>query len=57
MKGEAYYTRIPRHHGLCHSCASLAISAGANGHLMADDLAGVATALGDAIKATQTAGE
>lgn len=60
-------------HGLRHTTASLAISAGANvkvvqrmlghataamtldlyGHLMADDLAGVATALGDAIKTAQ----
>jgi integrase len=58
---------------LRHTCASLAISAGANvkviqrllghataamtldtyGHLMSDDLAGVATALGNAIKAAQ----
>jgi integrase len=57
-------------HALRHTCASLAISAGANvkvvqrllghasaamtldryGHLMSDDLAGVATALGNAIK-------
>jgi integrase len=60
-------------HDLRHTCASLAISAGANvkvvqrmlghataamtldlyGHLMSDDLAGVANALGKAIKAAQ----
>ncbi|MCV7195394.1 site-specific integrase [Mycobacterium angelicum] len=60
-------------HGLRHTTASLAISAGANvkvvqrllghasaamtldlyGHLLSDDLASVATALGDAIKAAQ----
>jgi len=61
-------------HALRHTCASLAISAGANvkvvqrllghataamtldlyGHLMADDLAGVATALSKAITAAQS---
>jgi integrase len=60
-------------HDLRHTCASLAISAGANvkvvqrllghataamtldtyGHLMSDDLAGVANALGKAIKAAE----
>jgi integrase len=60
-------------HALRHTCASLAISAGANvkvvqrllghataamtldtyGHLMSDDLAGVATALGNAITAAR----
>jgi integrase len=60
---------------LRHTCASLAISAGANvkvvqrmlghataamtldlyGHLLSDDLAGVANALGEAIKAAQEA--
>jgi integrase len=60
-------------HDLRHTCASLAISSGANvklvqrmlghataamtldlyGHLMSDDLAGVANALGEAIKAAQ----
>ena len=59
-------------HGLRHTCASLAISTGANvkvvqrllghataamtldryGHLMDDDLTGVADALGKAIEAT-----
>ncbi|WP_231997974.1 site-specific integrase [Mycobacterium sp. 1165196.3] len=61
-------------HSLRHTCASLAISAGANvkvvqrllghataamtldlyGHLMADDLTGVATALGNAITAARS---
>jgi integrase len=74
-KGEARTPEFPpiTPHALRHTCASLAISAGANvkvvqrllghataamtldtyGHLMSDDLAGVADALGKAIKAAQ----
>ena len=73
--GEAVTLDFPAitPHALRHTCASLAISAGANvkvvqrllghasatmtldryGHLMSDDLAGVADALGKAIKAAQ----
>jgi integrase len=73
--GEASTRALPpiTPHALRHTCASLAISAGANvkavqrllghataamtldryGHLMSDDLAGVATALGCAIKAAR----
>jgi integrase len=73
--GEASTPDFPRitPHGLRHTCASLAISAGANvkvvqhmlghataamtldlyGHLMSDDLAGVADKLGEAIAAAQ----
>ena len=73
--GEAVTLDFPTitPHALRHTCASLAISAGANvkvvqrllghasatmtldryGHLMSDDLAGVADALGKAIKAAQ----
>jgi integrase len=73
--GEAITPDFPdlTPHDLRHTCASLAISSGANvkvvqrmlghataamtldlyGHLMSDDLAGVANALGEAIKAVQ----
>ncbi|GAS88886.1 tyrosine-type recombinase/integrase [Mycolicibacterium brisbanense] len=75
--GEASTPSFPTitPHDLRHTCASLAISAGANvkviqhmlghatasmtldlyGHLMSDDLAGVAEALGEAMKAAQKA--
>ncbi len=75
--GEATTPHFPHvtPHDLRHTCASLAISSGANvkvvqrmlghataamtldlyGHLMSDDLAGVAQALGVAIKAAQKA--